>query len=49
MKCDACDEPVKEDEAVRGYLASGSILCVPCYEYLDNEVFTAKEDEDDCS
>ena len=49
MKCDACDKHVEEVEAVKGYLAPGSVFCVPCYEYLDNEVFTAKVDEDDCS
>ena len=43
-KCDACDEPTANP--IKGYLASGSILCPKCYDYLDNEVFVYKDEDE---
>jgi formylmethanofuran dehydrogenase subunit E len=47
MRCDACGEHVDEEKAVHGYLAPNSVLCPACYDYLDNEVFTARNNDDE--
>lgn len=47
LECDVCSKEIAEEDAVTGYSGAGSILCRPCYEYLDNEVFVYKPEEDD--
>lgn len=47
LECDVCQDEIEEDEAITGYSGAGSILCRPCYEHLDNEVFAYKPGEDD--
>ena len=42
--CDACDQPTTDP--LRGYLASGTITCQPCYNYMENEVFAYKPERD---
>ena len=42
--CDACDKPTPNP--IQGYLASGTITCRPCYDYMENEVFAYKPERD---
>ena len=40
MTCNICDK--ETEHPITGYTASGCVLCKECWEYLDNEIFTAK-------
>lgn len=47
LECDVCESPLEEEDAILGYTAPNCVLCVSCYEYLDNEIFAYKPGEDD--
>lgn len=47
VECGACGEKIAEEDAVKGYTSPGCILCVPCWRYLDDEVFSAQPGDDD--
>jgi hypothetical protein len=46
LECDLCETELGEGEAVVGYTAPNSVLCVPCYGHLDNEVFSFEPEDD---
>lgn len=39
IECDACG--ALAEDYVKGYLAAGTRICRPCYNYMENEIFTA--------
>lgn len=43
--CYGCEKPI-EGQPITGYLAPGTKFCKPCYDYMENEVFAYKGEDD---